>query len=76
MTNRKINERAVVIDLNMRQPVTTMMQPTETALIHKVSVTLGIPYKCIEITWDEDDELNGGEFWSAKIRLGRFDIKE
>ncbi len=71
-----IEKRAVVFDLNMRQPYTVVIEPTEPGLINEVCTTLGIHWARFGIKWDRDDRLvQGGEFWSAGIRLGRFDIK-
>lgn len=51
------------------------MEPTETALIARVSGIVNIAERHIELRWDKDDELDGGEFRSKGELLGRFDVK-
>ena len=70
-----IEEKAVRFKMRFMTERKVKICPTEEGLIYKASTIIGVPCRSIEIKWDEDDELNGGEFRSKGEVLGRFDIE-
>ncbi len=71
-----IEEKVVRFKMRFKTERKVKICPTEEGLIYKASTIIGVPCRSIEIKWDEDDELDGGEFRSKDELLGRFDVDD